>query len=41
MDKNRFKSQWNKKLINDCQIFRRGRKKFEDFAREMAFKIEI
>ena len=29
------------KLINDCQTVRRRRKKFEDFAREIAFKIEI
>ena len=29
------------KLINDCRTVRRRRKKFEDFAREMAFKIEM
>ena len=29
------------KLINVCRTVRRRRKKIEDFAREMAFKIEI
>ena len=29
------------KLINDCRTVRRRQKKIEDFAREMAFKIEI
>ena len=48
-DKNRLKSQRKKvslknlKLINDyyCGTVRRRREKVEDYAREMAFSIEI